>query len=110
MSDGTAAALRYVELAKEIVLRHLDLDQFSVFLFGSRAIGNSTRSSDIDVGIWGHHSVPLRVLSEIREALEESLVPFEVDLVDFALAEDSLKRVALQKVIVWNKPAHSLLS
>ncbi len=41
-------------------------------------------------------------LSEIREALEESLVPYTVDLVDLCQTEDAFRAVVLREGILWS--------
>ena len=91
----------YVSLAKEIVLFHLPKKEYRVFLFGSRAVGNSKPKSDIDIGIWGKERCPLRTKIKIEEAIEESIIPFKVDLVDFAFVDETFKKYALQKIIEW---------
>ena len=54
----------------------------AVFLFGSRSIGNASPISDIDVAIYPKKSLHSGPLSSIREELEESGIPYSVDLVD----------------------------
>jgi predicted nucleotidyltransferase len=50
-----------------------------LFLFGSRARGDFKKYSDIDLLIVG--DVSQQMLSEVKEALEESSLPYKVDLV-----------------------------
>lgn len=101
---------KYIELAKKIILKHLDLNEFAVFLFGSRAYGTAQFSSDIDVGILGKKAIDPKILTALKSELESSSVPFKVELVDFNSVESKFKRIALQKVKVWNKPKHIKLS
>lgn len=56
-------------------------DSNKVWLFGSRARGDYKRYSDIDLLMDPDHEITSSRLSEIREALEESSLPFKVDLV-----------------------------
>ncbi len=91
----------YIGIAKEIVLKQIDTTQFKVFLFGSRAYGNSRFNSDIDIGLWGSVRVPVKLKLAIEEALEESVVPFNVDIVDFSLVDDIFKKFALEKIVEW---------
>ena len=51
----------------------------AVYLYGSRARGDHRWNSDFDLWIKG--VLPAHILSEIEEALEESFVPFKVDIV-----------------------------
>ncbi len=50
-----------------------------LFVFGSRARGDFKPFSDIDILIQG--PVDARTLRQVRDALEESALPFKVDLV-----------------------------
>lgn len=45
----------YINIVKEIILKRVPLRDYSVFLFGSRAVGNHHQMSDIDVGVWGEN-------------------------------------------------------
>jgi predicted nucleotidyltransferase len=91
----------YIAIAKKIVLKQLGTKQFKVFLFGSRAYGNARFNSDIDIGLWGSCRVPVKLKIAIEDALEESVVPFNVDIVDFSLVDDTFKKFALEKIVEW---------
>ena len=80
----------------------MPLDNYSVFLFGSRAAGNAHPMSDIDVGLLGVANFPVILKGEIEDAIEESIVPFHVDLIDFNLVNLSFRKEVLKKIIVWN--------
>ena len=72
---------------RESVQKFLDLDRYSLFIFGSEASGTADRRSDIDIGILGPDPVPGAVVQQIREDLEtlRTLRPF--DVVDFSLVD-----------------------
>ena len=53
--------------------------QVKIYLYGSRAHGNNRWNSDYD--IWIDGEIPVRILSELSEDLEESFVPFRVEIV-----------------------------
>ena len=72
------------------------------FLFGSRAQGTSGEMADIDIGILAEEPLSLEITNTIKEAIEESFVPYQVDLVDFMTVSESFKQQALKKVIPWN--------
>ena len=91
----------YVVFTKKIVLRHLPKNEFKVFLFGSRAVGNAKLKSDIDIGIWGKQALSLKIKIAIEEDIEESIVPYKVDIVDFWTVDETFKKYALQKTIPW---------
>lgn len=88
-------------MQKEIVLFHLPKNEFRLFLFGSRAVGNAKPKCDIDIEIWGSEQIPIRARIKMEEAIEESIIPFKVDLVDFTFVDETFKKYALQKTIEW---------
>ncbi len=70
-----------------------------IYLFGSRARGDESMHSDIDIAIEGD-ALGSR-LSQARFALEESLVPYKIDLVDLSTAS-YLKGIIQKEGIVWH--------
>ncbi len=83
---------------KEIISKFIDPDKYEIFIFGSRATGHALEYSDCDIGISGKKALPLRKIALIKEALEESELPFRVDIVDFFMVSDNFKKEALLKV------------
>jgi predicted nucleotidyltransferase len=83
---------------KKIIFQFLDPKEYQVFIFGSRATGKAKKFSDFDIGIWGKKSVPSHLIVLIEEALEESDLPYKVDLVDFSLVPAKFKKIALSKI------------
>jgi len=75
--------MNYIDIVKQIVLKHIPKNEFAVFLFGSRAVGNANSLSDIDVGIMGTKPLPTLIMADLDSDLEESIVPFKIDLIDF---------------------------
>ncbi len=61
------------------LLRDTLPERTPVYLFGSRARGDARWNSDFD--IWIDAEIDRRTLSRIDEMIEESFVPFRVDLV-----------------------------
>jgi predicted nucleotidyltransferase len=70
-------------------------------LFGSRARRDARAASDIDLAIRGETPVPPALLAEARQALEDSRVPFRVDLLDYAAASPELQRAIDREGIEW---------
>jgi hypothetical protein len=58
---------------------------------------------DIDVAVLAPHPPPPGLLSEMREALEESHVPWAVDVVDLAAADPALRERVLEEGIPWRR-------
>jgi predicted nucleotidyltransferase len=95
---------KYLGILKEIVLANLDLKTTTTFVFGSRAAGaKPRRDSDIDIGILAKFPLPLSTKLNILGLIEASIVPWHVDLVDFALVSGEFKTAALHNVEIWNQ-------
>lgn len=77
--------------------KYLTPGVYDVFLFGSRGTGTATRFSDYDIGIRGKSPLPPLVKAQIEEALEESDIPYSVELVDFFFLPERFKHVALER-------------
>lgn len=86
----------------DIVGRHLDLNKYKVFFFGSRVNGKGDERSDIDVGIEGAEAVPYRIFSEIEEEIENIPSLYKIELVDFRSVDEKFKEVALQHIEILN--------
>jgi len=71
-----------------------------VFLFGSRARGDNSRNADIDIGVLSP-KIDSKIIIKIREIIEESFVPFKVDIVDFSEVNKTFKNEALRSAIRW---------
>lgn len=85
-------------MVKKIISNFIDLNCYQLFVFGSRAEKESRKFSDFDIGILGEKPVPAKKLILIEEALEESDLPYCVDIVDFHNVSDKFKKIALAKI------------
>ncbi len=91
----------YLERVKAIVLDALAGYPVSIFLFGSCATGSARRTSDVDVAVDPHEPLPPHVLAALREALEESTIPYRVDIVDLSEASGDMRRSVREEGKVW---------
>jgi predicted nucleotidyltransferase len=74
--------------------------QSRIYLFGSRARGNASPYSDIDIALESEESLST-LLPYVRMQIEESNLPYKVDLVDLSLAP-YLKKIVQEEGIVWH--------
>ena len=81
----------------DIFRKHLAPGEYEVFLFGSRVNGEASRFSDYDIGIRGKNPLPPLVKAGIEDALEESDIPYSVEVVDFFYLPERFKNVALER-------------
>jgi len=86
---------------KKLLTQHLPPGS-QIFLFGSRAEGKTSTTADIDIGILPKLPLDNTILKELQEIIEESFVPYQVDLVDFSKVSETFKQQALKKTIPWN--------
>jgi predicted nucleotidyltransferase len=97
----TPVLQRALDNVRHIVLNHLADRQARVYLFGSCARGDVNRLSDIDVAIEPLEPLPGSVLSDIREDLEESTVPYFVDVVDLSTVNSEFRARVLRDGVIW---------
>jgi predicted nucleotidyltransferase len=71
-----------------------------IYLFGSRARGDEGTYSDIDIAIESTHALSNK-LSQVRFEIEESLIPYKVDLVELSKAP-YLKEIIKKEGVKWH--------
>ncbi|MCR4420396.1 MAG: nucleotidyltransferase domain-containing protein [Clostridia bacterium] len=91
----------YLTQIRRIVLEGLRGQKARVYLFGSRACGKATGTSDVDVAVLPLEPLPPGTLSAVREALEESTVPYTVDLVDLSRADPAFRKRVVKEGVLW---------
>lgn len=90
-------------LAKEIILKELQAYDCKIFLFGSRATKNNHRFSDMDIGVIPGKNFDAKILFSITEKLNDSVIPFKVQVVNFAAVTETFKQEALKNIIRWKE-------
>lgn len=70
-------------------------------LFGARARGDARPASDIDLALVAKQPIAATDMAELCEALDESQIPFRVDLVDYASAPSHLRAAVDRDGIPW---------
>jgi predicted nucleotidyltransferase len=63
-----------------------------VRVFGSRVKGNAKKYSDIDLAIVGTKKLGLKRLDELKEAFDESDLPYRVDVLDYHAVNENFKK------------------
>ncbi len=89
------------ETIVHVVLKYIPTA--TIYLFGSRARKTDTQQSDIDIAIDAKQKIDPLILSEIREEVEESLIPFTVDIVDIYTVSQELKEQILKDKVTWKE-------
>lgn len=90
---------------RRLVLEGLRGQAVRVFLFGSRARKDARSTSDIDVAVLPLAPLPVGLLAQLRERLEQSRILARVDLVDLSDTAESFRERVLSEGVEW--PAHT---
>lgn len=89
--------------ARRIIFSVLGNEQIDVYLFGSRATGDEHRFSDIDIALEVKGGcVSDRVMVIINELLEDSDIPYTVDVIDLMRVSDRLRDRVYREGIKWS--------
>ena len=90
-------------LAKKMVLNELKNSDCKIFLFGSRATKENHRFSDKDIGIIPQKQFDTKILHHLQAKLDGSVIPFKVDVVNFAEVSEMFKKEALKNTVSWKE-------
>lgn len=99
------AAEKRQEVLKEtrrIAVETLKPYPAKIYLFGSWAKGTSSEYSDIDLAVDSKMPLPVEALSTLRERLEDSRIPWRVEVVDLRTASSFFRERVLREGIPWN--------
>lgn len=78
-----------------MLARHIPDREIRVM--GSRVTGWAKPFSDLDLVVMGDEPVALRTMGQLREAFDESSLPFAVDIVEWASASEGFRQVINQQ-------------
>ncbi|WP_051341540.1 nucleotidyltransferase family protein [Azospirillum halopraeferens] len=92
---------RALDTVRRLVFDRLAGYPARVYLFGSCARGAPRPYSDIDVAIEPLHPLPPALLATLAEDLEDSTVPYFVDVVDLSTASPGIRRAVTEEGIEW---------
>ncbi len=84
-----------------IITKHISNDHLEVILFGSFAQGLARPTSDIDLCLKADRPIDYYKILAIKSELEESNIPYKIDIVDFNHLDQSFKEIALKEVVKW---------
>jgi uncharacterized protein len=90
-----------IEQLRRMVLAALGERGATVWLFGSCARGESRRHSDIDVAILPRDPLPASFFGALEADIEESTIPYDVDLVDLRHADPALIDEVRRQGVKW---------
>jgi len=91
---------RYKEQIRKLITEQLGKD-VGVFLFGSRARGDSLEFSDYDIGVYAGVEIDENLLRKALQLLKESNLPFNIDIIDFFTVKSEFREIALKDIEIW---------
>ena len=91
----------YIKRIRNLIMNRLKERKFQLFLFGSQVAGGACYTSDIDIAIMPITDLPRGLLSELREELEESNIPYSVDLVDLSRSNPEFVQSVKKEGVEW---------
>ena len=92
---------RAIEELRRMVLAALGENDAAVWLFGSCARGDVLQHSDIDIAILPRDALPAGFFGELQTDIEESAIPYDVDLVDLRRADPALLDEVRREGVQW---------
>lgn len=86
---------------KIITIIRMFFPQSKIYLFGSYARGDYTRSSDVDIAIDAGEKIPFEVRGRIATMIDALDLIQNVDVVDFQRVPKKMQDEILKEGIVW---------
>ena len=71
-----------------------------VRMFGSRTNGMARKHSDLDLAVVADPKIDFSTMNRLREAFEDSELPFRVDVLDWNALSDSFRKTIADQVVV----------
>lgn len=104
VSDGVIIRPHWLAMVRDILQQYVP--EREVRAFGSRVTGGNRPFSDLDIAICGDEPVDDAALFGLREALEVSDLPINVDVVPLQQASPHVvDAVSRRSVVIQKRPA-----
>ena len=101
MSSLTPIYQKSIRDLKSLIIEFFKEENVIVILFGSRARGDYSRVSDIDIGILPKNRLDRKKLVLLKEKIDNLNFPYTVDVVDLSKVSEAFREKALREGIVW---------
>jgi uncharacterized protein len=73
-----------------------------IILFGSRARGDDSHGSDVDIALDAGRKIEFVAVGEVRDVLEATNIPYKVDVLDFYSVSKDMQEMISKEGIQWN--------
>ncbi|MFH1644210.1 MAG: nucleotidyltransferase domain-containing protein [bacterium] len=88
---------------KLIKLINKYLPEAKIYLFGSRATGEYSQYSDIDIALDAGEKIEKEKIASIRLSIDDLNIPLDIDIIDFNSISPTMKSRILKERIIWKK-------
>ncbi len=93
MKDQIQISPEQNDIICKILNEHLPRE-IKVWVFGSRVTGKSKQYSDLDLALQNPNGkVDPRLIMKLEQAFEESLLPWQVDLIDMSDVTEEFRQI-----------------
>ena len=92
---------KYIAELKKIILDDLQNENVKIILYGSRARGDNHYTADVDIGFIPREKFNTIKITLLREKLENSNIPYKVDIVNLNTVSADFKNEIMKDAIVW---------
>ena len=92
-----------LDILKKTSKFYFPKEEYQVFIFGSWAKGTNQKFSDIDIGIIPKKTLNIDKKNAFQSCLENSEIPYLIDIVDFNTVSKQFKKNAIKKIININE-------
>ncbi len=92
----------YLQDLRKLLKKYIGKRKVKIYLFGSRAKGSARATSDVDIALLPMQPLPENFFADLREILEESNIPYMIDIVDLSQADNAFKEKILTEGVLWN--------
>lgn len=89
-------------IVRDILQKHVP--GHAVWAFGSRATGTAKPFSDLDVVVITERPLSLDLCAHLGEDFSQSMLPWKVDVVDWATASDVFRAIINRDKVVIQQP------
>ncbi len=86
---------------REVVTDFFKDDEVKIILFGSRARGESSYFSDVDIGVLPSSNFDTKKIPLLEEKMGEFNIPFKVEIINLLETSSELRQQALKDAVVW---------
>ena len=101
MSSFTPIHQKSIQNLKSLVIELFKEENVVLIFFGSRARGDYSKVSDIDIGILSDKGLDRKKLILLKEKIDDLNFPYTVDVVDLSKVSEAFREKVLKDGIIW---------